>query len=108
MRYLGMNDLREINRMTLAEYNLRIKAYRLRKLDRDREIAFSAWLNREINATRKRGKKIEYIYRDFNKFFDYEKREREILDGSNDKGPEDSVTSRLKEYMREKQCQDIT
>ena len=103
-----MNDLREIKRMTLAEYNLRIKAYRLRKLDTDREIAFSAWLNREINATKKHGKKIEYIYRDFNKFFDYEKREQEILDGSDDKEPENNVTSRLKEYMRMRQCQDIT
>ena len=103
-----MNDLREINRMTLAEYNMRIKAYRLRKLDRDREIAFSAWLNREINATKKRGKKIEYIYRDFNKFFDYEKREREILGELDDKESENNVTSRLKEYMRMRQCQDTT
>ena len=103
-----MNDLREIKRMTLAEYNLRIKAYRLKKLDQDREIAFSAWLNREINATKKRGKKIEYIYRSFDKFFDYEKREREILCGSDDKEPADSVTSRFKEYMRMKQCQDTT
>ena len=103
-----MNDLREINRMTLAEYNLRIKAYRLRKLDRDREIAFSAWLNREINATKKRGKKIEYIYRDFDKFFDYEKREKEILGIVQDEESKDNVTSRLKKYMRLKQCQDIT
>lgn len=75
-----MNDLAEINRMTLYEYSLRMTAFRLRRADREYEIHLQAWLNREIKAKKKAGKrKMIPVYENFKQFFDYEKRINEIL-----------------------------
>lgn len=74
-----MTDLTEIKRMSMSEYRLRMKAYRLRKLDTEYDIAMQAWMNREVQATRKRGKGQAAYYKRFRQFFDYEGRENEIL-----------------------------
>ena len=79
MRYFGMTDMTEIKRMSLGDYRLRMKAYRLRRLDREYEIAEQAWMNREIQATKKRGRKYDAIYKRFSSFFDYSGKEAEIL-----------------------------
>lgn len=75
-----MNDLAEINRMTLYEYSLRMTAFRLKRADREYEIHLQAWLNREIKAKKKSGKrKMIPVYENFKQFFDYEKYINEIL-----------------------------
>ena len=85
IRYFGMTDFTEINRMTLSEYRIRGTAYRLKQLDSEYMIAREAWLNRQIMATKKKGKnRQEYVYKTFKSFFDYEKAEQTILDGSED------------------------
>lgn len=103
-----MTDLREINRMTIAEYSLRMKAYRLRRLDQEYHIAYQAWMNREIQATRKKGKsRYESVYKDFRSFFDFESREKEILYGTKrENKPANGIASRLSEYMRMKHGND--
>lgn len=55
-----------------------MKAYLLRKVDRDEEIYLQAWANREIKA-RRSGKSARPVYDDFKKFFDKAKRENEII-----------------------------
>lgn len=95
-----MTDMREIQRMTLYEYQLRIKAWNLRRIDQEYFIAKQAWMNREIDAQRKKGKGYEYVYKTFKKFFDYEKQERQIIDGASK--PASTVTSRWAEYLRKK------
>lgn len=58
-------------------------AYQLRRLDRAYEIHLSAWANREVQAEKKVGKdKTELVHKDFNKFFDYEQKEKDILDSN--------------------------
>ena len=69
----------EIKRMSLAEYRIRMKAYKLRRLDRENEIAYQAWLNREVQARRKRGKNTVFFYKRFGEFFDFEEKENMIL-----------------------------
>ena len=103
MRYLGMNDLQEIKRMTIAEYSLRMKAYRLRELDCEYHIALQAWMNREIQATKRKSKtKYESVYKDFSKFFDYEGKQDVILKGEKElkKKPATGMAGRYAEYMR--------
>ncbi len=80
LRFLGMNDFAEINRMTLYEYNMRMTAFRLKQADREYAIHLQAWMNREIKAKRESGKKkLVPVYKTFKQFFDFEKRVREIL-----------------------------
>ena len=82
-----MNDFAEIDRMTLYEYHMRMTAFRLRQADREYEIHLQAWAKREINAKKKSGKKkLVFLYDHFKRFFDYEKRVREILHPEGCKG----------------------
>ncbi len=37
-----------------------------------------AWLNHAATATKEQGKKVISVYKDFNAFFDYKKRLREV------------------------------
>lgn len=79
LAYLGLSDFREIERMTLAEYYLRLEAYQLARLDRTEDLATQAWFNQSVQATTK-GKHPKPIYHSFQDFFDrgeHEKRIRE-------------------------------
>ncbi len=74
-----MTDLKDIERMTISEYELRFKAYRLKKLDEQELIYQQAWANWQVQATKQQGKKQVPIYPTFKKFFDKKKFENEIL-----------------------------
>lgn len=63
--------------MTLYEYEVRMLACRLRRLDGERDLYMQAWVNHQVKATR--GKKAEPYFKNFTKFFDYEKEEKNIL-----------------------------
>lgn len=79
MRYLGIDDFLVIDRMTLAEYDLRLTAYQFRRLDQQELIHQQAWANWQVQATEQRGKKSVPVFNSFKKFFDKEKHEKEIL-----------------------------
>lgn len=79
MRYLGINNLKEIDRLTISEYELRLKVYRLKKLDEQELLHQQAWANWQVQATKTQGKKEVPVYRNFQDFFDKEKFENEIL-----------------------------
>lgn len=101
-----MTDLREIDRMTYREFRLRLKAYELRQLDREYDIALLAWQVREIGAKKKSGKNAyKYVYDSFRKFFDYEKQEKKIMGLDEPAKREKTAAERYKDYMRKKQCQ---
>ena len=65
--------------MTISEYELRLKAYRLKKLDEQEVLHQQAWANWQIQSTKTQGKKEVPVYRKFQDFFDKEKFENEIL-----------------------------
>ncbi|WP_438717731.1 hypothetical protein [Enterococcus sp. AZ109] len=55
--------------MTIREYEIRMKAFRLRQVDEQYVIHSQAWANAMAQAT----KKGKPIYTRFEKFFDYKK-----------------------------------
>ena len=63
--------------MTLYEYEVRLLAFQLKRLDHERDHYLQTWLNNQIKATK--GKKSETYYKEINKFFNYEEREKLIL-----------------------------
>lgn len=65
--------------MTISEYEIRLKAYRLKRLDEQEFIYQQAWANWQVQATKQQGKKQVPVYPTFKKFFDKEKFENEIL-----------------------------
>ena len=75
LRYFGMRDFVAIDRMTFREYRLRIQASNLRQMDKEYLVYLHAWQNREVNAKKKSGKKLKYIFTSFKDFFDMDKRE---------------------------------
>lgn len=84
-RYLGMKSFDEVDYTLLSEYHLRMKAYSLQRLDRERDMHMQAYLNMVVQATKERGKKSVPIYPTFRHFFDYEKQEQLILGTSTKK-----------------------
>lgn len=65
--------------MTISEYELRLKAYRLKRLDEQESIYQQAWANWQVQSTKEQGKKQVPVYSTFKKFFDKEKFENDIL-----------------------------
>ena len=65
--------------MLLSEYQLRMKAYQLSRVDREYELHLQAWLNQQAQATKSKGKKAVSVFGTFNDFFNYEERENEIV-----------------------------
>ncbi|MGX7701045.1 hypothetical protein [Enterococcus mundtii] len=72
--------------MTMLEYETRIIAYHLKRLDEQELIHYQAWANRQVKATKKRGKYEVPLFDTFEKFFNKEKLENKIL-GKDEKTP---------------------
>lgn len=108
LRYLGMADFNEIDRMTLYEYGMRMKALRLRQIDREYEIHLQAWANHNVQATKRQGKdKAVPVFKTFKQFFDYEKRIEEVTGGCRDKVQEDRlkrIAVKVQDYERRQKC----
>ncbi len=104
LRFLGMSDFREIDAMTLYEYDLRMRAHRLRGIDKEYEVHLQAWANHTVQATRRQGKdKVVPIYKTFKQFFDYEKYVKEATGVSKSRVQEErlrKVALRVQEYER--------
>jgi len=83
--------------MTLDEYRLRMKAYQLTRVDREYFIYLQAWVNRDVQSEKKKGRKTEPYYKLFKDFFDYEKRMRTI------DGKESEQEARLKLFAKRQQ-----
>ena len=64
--------------MTLYEYEMKMKAYNLARVDKEYDIYLSAWVNQLAGATKEKGKKQVPVFKTFEDFFDYKKRLREI------------------------------
>lgn len=78
-RFFEMTDLLEFERMTVREYSIRMLAFRLKNLDKQEMIHQQAWANWQVQSTRTRGKKEEPVYKSFDKFFNKQELENEVL-----------------------------
>ena len=59
--------------MTFPEYLYRMKAFNLSRVDKQRDMHYQALLNRDAQATKKKGDKEVYVYGSLDDFFDYKK-----------------------------------
>lgn len=69
----------------MKEYSLRAKSFKLKRIEKERDLHYQSWLNRQVEATKEVGKKREYVYKKFDDFYDYKKKLEEIENKSLDK-----------------------
>ncbi len=74
-----------MDRLTIPEYNLLLKAVQLRQVDMDYRNHLQAFLNFAVKAEKKAGKRSKPVYSKFKKFYDYEKELAEITRKGNEK-----------------------
>ncbi len=88
MAHFSKRSIDEVNRMTLTEFYCLYHAKNERDLYDEYKMHKMAYLNREVEAQVEKGsgknKRAEYVYKSFDKFFDYEKAERQLLDFEDD------------------------
>ena len=77
-RYLDFKSFAEVDRLTIPEYNLLMKAVQLKQVDTDYRNHLQAFLNFSVQAEKKSGKKSKPVYNKFEKFYDYEKEIAEV------------------------------
>lgn len=73
------NDVEKIERLTLNELRLSIKASQLRKLDELSNYTDILFTNRAVNSTKIVGKKVEYVIKNKDEILDVKAKEKEIL-----------------------------
>ena len=61
-----------MDRITIPEYDLLMKAANLRRVDADYRNHLQAFLNFVVKAEKRSGKKSKPVYSKFNDFYDYE------------------------------------
>lgn len=94
IRYLDLT-IDQIDRLTIPEYELLMKATQLKEIDRSRDRHLLAWLTVSAGATKKDGKPV---YKKFKDFFDYETALGKLQ-------PKPNKFSRLSKHLKEKeQC----
>lgn len=92
-RYLNINDIDKINRLTIAEYQMLMNGAVLKSIDKQEELFLLAWAIRQAKAKKKSGR---YFYRTFKQFFNRKKIENQ-LDNKKDTS---SLISRIQEAIK--------
>lgn len=116
MAYLGFQNISDIEDMGIAEYQLRMEAYQLKRVGQERDIALQAFLNQSVQATKGSEKHPVPKYKKFSQFFDYDKFVDEIRGNyesdyqpvskaSAEKQRMDLITKRWREFQKMKQKQ---
>ena len=73
-RYLNFKSFRDVDRLTIPQYELMMRAVRLKQVDMDYRNHMQAYLNFVVKAEKKTGKnKTTPVYLHFKKFYNYEK-----------------------------------
>jgi hypothetical protein len=69
---LDFKSFAEVDRLTLPEYELLIKAAKLKQIDLDYRNHLQAYLNFSVKAEKKKGKnKTEPVFKKFKQFYNY-------------------------------------
>ena len=73
-RYFDFTSFKQVDQLTLAEYELMMEALELRMLDESLHEHRQAFLNFAVKAEKKAGKgKTKPVYKRFRQFFDFDK-----------------------------------
>lgn len=78
-RYLGFTSFDEVDRITIREYGLLMKAARLRQVDEHYKLHLGAWLTFAAKAQKRNGKPV---YGKFERFFNYKKELEKVTNES--------------------------
>ena len=92
-RYLDINDIDKINRLTINEYKYLMSGAKYKLVDQQEQIFLLAWAIRQAKSRKKSGR---YFYRTFNQFFNRKKIENQ-LDNKKDTS---SLISRIQEAIK--------
>ena len=99
-RYLGFNNLDQVDNITPYEYRLLMKSKELEIVDKHYELHLQAYLNMAASARKSVGKKIKPVYTNFNKFFDYQKELDRVM-GIKKKSKFDGLAQFISEQKKE-------
>lgn len=87
MADLGITSLSDIEQLTFNEFVLRLKAHRLKELNKERDMYKLAWAFRAAKATKRVGGKKsgreEWQFKQITDVLDYEANRKNILNGGN-------------------------
>ena len=79
-RYLDFKSFSEVDRLTIPEYRLLMKAVNLRETDKTFRNHLQAFLNFKVQAKKNVGKnKQKPVYTRFTQFYDYDKEIDKIM-----------------------------
>ena len=95
-RFLDFKSFEEVDRLTFAEYALLMEAVRLKQIDIDYRVHQQAFLNLAVKAQKQVGKKVKYIYSNFEKFYDYKKELKKVKGKEEKKARFSGIGSLLK------------
>ena len=93
--------MEQVLRLEIPEYELLMKAARLRWVDEEYRTHEQAFLNVYARATR--GKKGRPVYKTFKDFFDYEKALEKIRTGTKRRDVLDAVSALMHKKHKEKE-----
>lgn len=95
-RYLGFTSFEQVDRLTIAQYEVMMEALELRMLDQDFHEHRQAFLNLAVQAQKKAGKgKTRPVYRRFKQFFDYDRELDKLRSRKNQKNSRFSGIGKL-------------
>lgn len=79
---MDFKSLYDVEVLGIHEYATLMKAFRLKRVDKERDMHLQAWLNHQVSETKNVGSKDKPkekpLYTKFDDFFNYEERIREI------------------------------
>lgn len=74
-----MNNMKEIDNMTIAEYKMRVRAKHERDIKQEYDMHLAAYLNHVVQGTKTVGKKTVPLFPKFKDFYDIDKRREELI-----------------------------
>ncbi|MDD3503898.1 MAG: hypothetical protein PHD56_14245 [Anaerostipes sp.] len=97
-RYFGFTDFDQVDKMTLAQFEIMAEAMKLREIDKDYRNHLQAFLNFRVRSKKRSGKNKERpFYSTFKKFYDYDSEIRRATGKTEDK------FSKVKEVMKRRE-----
>lgn len=67
---LGFSNIEDVKRMTLREYQLRLEAYQIRRVNEQENLAILAWWIQSVQATKGSPKHPKPVFGEFRDFFE--------------------------------------
>lgn len=90
-----MKHLEDVQRLTLYEYKLLMKACQLKTLDNENKLHKLAWMIEQAKATKQKGKKTVPYFKTYKDFFDYDRYEKDILGEPKEDKKDNAITNLL-------------